>query len=147
LAVVGRPLIGFHIADVLRNLAIVVRAGKPLSGAVSTLARFHYDPVVRQRLLFVRNEVEQGADVWQSMKAVGLLSDSDADLLQAARVAGNQDWALSQIAGRMTSRAERRIGMMLEMLRPALLIGMGAIVGFVVISLFTPLVSLIRSLA
>jgi type II secretory pathway component PulF len=147
LARVGRPLIGFHMADVLRHLAIVVQAGKPLSGAISTLARFHYDPVIRGRLLYVRNEVDQGAEVWHSMKDVGLLSNNDADLLEAARVTGNQAWALNQISARITSRAEYRIGVMLELLRPALLIGTGVIVGFVVISLFTPLVSLIQSMA
>jgi type II secretory pathway component PulF len=147
LAHVSRPLIGLHMADVMRNLAIVVQAGRPLPGAVSTLARFHYDPVIKRRLLYVRNELEHGADLWNSMREVGLLSGEDADMLEASRVAGNQAWALNQIAKRKTSRAERRIGLMLELVRPILLIGAGAIVGFVVVSLFAPLISLIHSLA
>jgi type II secretory pathway component PulF len=141
-----RPMIGFHVADVLRSLAVVVSAGRPLLGAVSTLARYHYDPVVRRQLLYVRNEVELGADVWQSMHDAGLIRECDAEVIEAGQMAGNQAWALNQVAQRMMSRSERRIGILLEFVRPILLVAVGAAVGFVVVSLFSPLVSLIQDL-
>jgi type II secretory pathway component PulF len=141
-----RPMFGFHVADVLRNLAVVVDAGRPMLGAISTLARYHYDPVVRRLLLYVRNEVELGADVWRSMSDARLIRDRDTEVLEAAEAAGNLAWALNQTAERMTSRTERRIVILLEMVRPALLLGAGAMVGLVVVSLFSPLVTLIHDL-
>ena len=140
------PLMGLHVADLLRNLAVVVQAGRPVTGALSTLARHHYDPAMRQRLLFVRNEVEQGADLWQAMQNAGLIGATDHQLLTSAQVAGNQVWALNHLAQRMSSRARRRLQFSLEVARPALLIGVGAVVGFVVVSMFTPLIALIHSL-
>ena len=71
-----RPLRELHTADVLEKLGVAIEAGRPIAGALSTLARYHFDPTLRHQLLYIRNEVEQGADVWQSMAAIGLLSAS-----------------------------------------------------------------------
>ncbi len=69
-----RPLRVLHTADVLEKLGVAIDAGRPVSGALSTLARYHFDPTLRHQLLYIRNEVEQGVDVWRSMAAIGLLS-------------------------------------------------------------------------
>ena len=77
------------------------------TGAVAqaqSAPRFHYDPAIRRRLLYVRNEADYGADIWQSMKDVGLIGANEASMLDAAQVAGNQAWALNQIAERLTNR-------------------------------------------
>ena len=142
-----RPFLGLQSADVLRNLAIVTEAGRPLGGALSTLARYHYNAAVRQRLLYVRNEVDQGADVWQSMSQSGLIASREAAVLQASRRAGNQAWALHEMARRMSGRVEYRFGLLLQILRPMTLLCLGAVVGSVVIGLFLPLVSLIHDLS
>jgi len=68
------PLRELDSADVLQKLGVAVTSGRPIPGALSTLARYHFDPTIRHKLLFVRNEVEQGADVWQTMTTAGLLT-------------------------------------------------------------------------
>ena len=58
-----------YSADVLRKLEIASAAGRPIPGALSTLARYHFAPQIRHKLLFVRNEVEQGADRCEALRA------------------------------------------------------------------------------
>ncbi|MCA9259642.1 MAG: type II secretion system F family protein, partial [Planctomycetales bacterium] len=41
------PLRQLHVADILDMFAVSTEAGRPLPGAVSTLARYHFDPALR----------------------------------------------------------------------------------------------------
>ena len=94
-----RSLRELHAADVLRKLEIATTAGRPIPGALSTLARYYFAPQIRHKLLFVRNEVEQGANVWQSMAAVDLISPPEMRLPQH-----NGSRRLSRLGARSTSR-------------------------------------------
>ncbi|MEX2316007.1 MAG: type II secretion system F family protein [Pirellulales bacterium] len=140
------PLRDERSADVLQKLAITTRAGRPIPGAISTLARYHFDPVLRHKLLYVRNEVEQGADVWQSMRAIGLLRPSEERLLETAERIGNRPWVLSQLAAVKGRRTARRLERLSQLLLPALALVFGGFVLVQALTLFLPLVQLIDSL-
>ena len=75
------PVAQQQIVELYRLLAVAVEAGRPITGALSTLARYHFNPRLRHRLLFARNEVEQGTDVWQGLAASRLLNSAEADAL------------------------------------------------------------------
>ena len=141
-----RPVRELRAADVLQKLAVAVQAGRPISGVLSTLARYHFDPVVRQKLLYVRNEVEQGADVWQSMSTAGLLSAPERRALDAAEKLGNRTWTLEQLALTKRRRTMRRMERWAELLLPALVICMGVLVLIQTLSIMTPLANLILGL-
>lgn len=141
-----RPLQELRSAEVLQKLSVVTHAGRPIPGALSTLARYHFDAVIRHKLLFVRNELEQGADVWQSMTATGLLTRPEAELMKSADRVGNRPWALDQLAAGKKRRTARRLEGMSELFLPAMVLAMGAFVLFQALTIFLPLVKLISSL-
>jgi type II secretory pathway component PulF len=141
-----RSLRELHAADVLRKLQIATAAGRPIPGALSTLARYHFAPDVRHKLLYVRNEVEQGADVWQSMSAVDLVTPAEKRLLRTADQVGNRSWILGQIAAVKQRRTRRRWAVAAELVLPALVLVLGAVVLFQALTIFAPLVRLIEGL-
>jgi general secretion pathway protein F len=123
----GRPL-RLRSAELLRYLSVVKQAGRPLPAAISTMARYHYDPAFRPRLLYVRNELEQGNDSWSGMQSVGMLTSSEAQLLVTADRAGNTPWALRQVAGQKEAAALRRQAVAVEMSRIGMVLVLGALV-------------------
>jgi type II secretory pathway component PulF len=133
-------------ADVLQKLGIAVTAGRPIPGALSTLARYHYDPTIRQELLFVRNEVEQGAGVWNSLAGVGMLNGPEVKLLESAERIGNRDWILEQLVAAKRGRTTRRIQRATELVLPVLVLLMAGLVVFQALAVFQPLTQLINSL-
>jgi type II secretory pathway component PulF len=139
------PLRDLRAAEVLKSLGVAAEAGRPTPGALSTLARYHFDPRVRNKLLFVRNEVEQGADVWQSMAGVGLVTPPEARVLETAERVGNRPWALRQLAAGKERRTNRRLDRWSELALPVLVVAMGAFVLFEALTLFVPLVKLIEA--
>lgn len=148
-AIVGRffwPVRELYMADALEKLSVATQAGRPIAGAISTLARYHFDPTLRRQLLFIRNELEHGADVWQSMATVGLLSPPEAHLLATADRVGNRPWVLKQVALVKKRRTTRHLGQLSELALPVVILVLGAYVLLQALSVFSPLVHLIYSL-
>jgi type IV pilus assembly protein PilC len=148
-SVLGRfvfPLREQASADVLQKLAVASTAGRPLSGALSTLARYHFDPVLRRKLLFVRNELEQGADLWPSMAAVSLLNAPEERLLETADRIGNRPWVLAQLASVKRRRSTRRAERLSQLAMPVVVFAFGGVVLIQSLALFVPLVELVYAL-
>ncbi len=141
-----RPLRELHMAEVLQALSVATQAGRPIPGALSTLARYHFDPTLRHQLLFIRNEVEQGADVWHSMAALGLLSPPEVRVLETAERVGNRPWVLKQLALVKRRRMMRRLAQWSELALPIVVILVGAFVLFQAFSIFSSLVQILYSL-
>ena len=134
-----------HAADVLQKLGIASAAGRPIPGALSTLARYHFVPDVRHKLLFVRNEVELGADVFSSMTAVGLLSPPELRLLQTAERVGNRPWVLDQLAAVKQRRTRLRLDRAAQFILPAIVLLLACVVLFQALTILGPLISLIEA--
>lgn len=138
-----RPWFDMRSVDVLQNLSVVTEAGRPIPGAISTLARYHYDPTLRQDLLFVRNEVEQGADLWATLRTVKLLTPADVALMLASEKVGNRAWAMAQLATCKRRRMRRRLDLLGQLVEPAAVLLLGGAVFTMCLGVFAPLVSMI----
>jgi len=142
-----RPSHARHVADILQMIGLVSSAGRPVTGALSTLGRYHFDPVVRQELLYVRNEMEQGADLWHSMSAVGMLTAADVRALRTAERIGNVPWVLNQLAEVKRRKAARRFRRWSEFVLPAIVLFLAVLVLLQALTVFEPLTQLVRGLA
>ncbi|MGI9455340.1 MAG: type II secretion system F family protein [Aeoliella sp.] len=134
-------------ADVLSLLAVVGRAGRPLPGALSTLARHHYDGRVRQQLLFARNEVEQGADSWSSLAKAGLFTAQEADALTLAVDGSARAWTMDRLAALRREQVAQRAETLLNLLHPAIILLLAAGVLLVALASLLPLFRMIEGLA
>jgi type II secretory pathway component PulF len=147
-SVLGRllqPLRELHAADLLQKLGIASAAGRPIPGALSTLARYHFVPDVRHKLLFVRNEVELGADIFQSMAQVGLLNAPELRVLQTADRVGNRPWILDQLAAVKQRRTHQRLASAARFVLPAVVLLLAGMVLFQALTVLSPLVQLIEA--
>lgn len=131
----------------LRILSVVIEGGRPLAGAFSTMARHHRSKTVQNHLLYIRNEVGRGSEVWQLFVELGYLNRSEGRILESAARAGNLSWALRQLAERIERNVDYRMALVMEILRPAILISISLAVAIFVIGMFLPLVKLINDLS
>ena len=137
-----RPIAQLRSADLLSLLSVNARAGRPLSGAMSTLARYHFDTKIRHKLLFVRNEMEQGADAWNSMATARLLTPEEARALASSTTTDSRAWAMDRLADLRRSRVERRLDLYLSLLQPAVTLSLAAAVLFIALACLSPLFEL-----
>jgi type II secretory pathway component PulF len=142
-----RPIAQLRAANILGLLAGNSRAGRPMTGAISTLARYHFDPKLRHKLLFVRNEMEQGVDPWESMTTARLLSPAEGRALSKATSSETRAWAMDRLADLKRGQVERRIDFYISLLQPAVTLLIAGLVLFVAVACITPLLEMVEALS
>ena len=146
------PLINWFVlrldgALVMRCLALSIEQQRPLPEMIWLLAKLYPKTSVRRRLRHAGQGLNNGEHWCQALRQAKLLRSSDVAILSAAERSGNLEWALEEMADSSIRRLSYRLRLALNVLFPAVLIIFGGFIGFVVISLFMPLVSLIQGLS
>lgn len=135
------------IPDILRHLSVFIEVGRPLPGAILKLMEFHPSASVRRCLNEAESALQQGQDCCHALLAGRLINPAQAVFLESAQRAGNLPWALRETADTIERRQRQRLAILMEFLRPAMLLCFGAMVAFVVVGLFMPLIKLVHDLS
>ncbi len=143
----SRPNSLARSAQLLRMLSIAVEAGRPLAGSLSTLAKYHFDPSLRRRLLLARNEVEQGGTVWSSLVDAKLLSPKELQAINSTNNNRVQSWMLCRMASSKLESVEQNVLVRSALVQPMATLFFAVIVLWVCFSLFSFLTNLLVSLS
>ncbi|HEY2155928.1 MAG TPA: type II secretion system F family protein [Isosphaeraceae bacterium] len=144
--IIDRLFLRRHAILILRCLAMVVEAGRPIGAGLSTMAVSYPAKWVRERLAGVYLMSEQGHDWVDALRRFGLITRTDYALLESARRAGNLPWALRELADGSARRLGYRLQAIGQIALTLLLLALGAFMGFVAVAYFLPLVLLIERL-
>lgn len=142
-----KPIAQLRSASLLNLLAVAQQAGRPLPATLSTLARYHYDSLIRHKLLFVRNEVEQGANLWKSLVKARLLSHAESRALASSTSADSTVWTLRHLANWKRNRVARRFDVYVDFLMPIVILLMASVVLLMALATLTPLIEMVNGLS
>ena len=143
----GRWMVRPHTSDVLRSLAGTVAMNAPLDRGLDPFVTSSGPILLQRRAAAVRLALAQGEPCWELLAREGFLKPKEVALIEAAQRAGNLPWALDTLADSLDRRWLFRLATIMELLRPVAILCLGAIVGFVAIALFMPLVKLLNDLS
>ncbi|QDT15934.1 type II secretion system F family protein [Alienimonas californiensis] len=135
---------GAHASRVTRALANAAEVGRPFPPVLTA-----YAAAANSRgpaLAKLARRVEGGADVWPALRDARLLTAGEARLAATGTAAGNLPTVLRLIADRRDAVEERRRGRWLALLQPAAVLLIGALVCWVALAFFTPLIRLLYDL-
>ena len=135
-----------RISHLLNLLSHAIRAGRPLPAALSSLARHHYDRQLRQRLLFARNEVEQGEEVWKSLVDARILTAKEAVAISDSSTNAIRVWVMSAIAKNKELTAHYKLAARIEYIKPLVIVCFAALVLWISYAYFSVLTTFIHSL-
>ena len=133
------------LAEFCTELAMLIRVGSPAHRALRLLADGTMNPWLRDRIRSAADLCEKGESLSVALDKAGL----DRRAAWIGRAANNQTEladALGQLAEDYRGRISWGIALGGRILPPLLILGIGCVVGFVVISLFMPLVKLANAL-
>ena len=144
--VLGRSSL-LRSSQLLRMLSVAVEAGRPLAGSLSTLAKYHFDKNIRQRLLSARNEVEQGVPAWTSLVDAKIISPDEFQALSASSSSRDQSWTLRQLATVKQAISDQRVIVRTAFIQPIVILIFASVVLWICFSFLSVLANLINSLA
>jgi type IV pilus assembly protein PilC len=134
-------------ALVLRGLSLAVRRGLPLPQGLAIVAAAYPIQHIVSELTRVIAQVEQGIDWRLALVSAELIGPADAAVLAAAERTGNLEWALEEMAESTLRRLTYRLQAAVQIAFPLVLVVLGGAVGFFVVAVFLPLISLIQGLS
>jgi type II secretory pathway component PulF len=136
-----------HSAILLRCLAHVVEAKRPMVDAMQNLVRTYPAEPIRNRLRSVLRDVEAGEDWCRALGTHRLIRPSEEALLEAAKKVGNLPWALRQAAENSERRLTYQFQLWVQWFLPLCVMLAGVLVIVIVVAYFTPLLVLIQKLS
>ncbi|MFH0938452.1 MAG: type II secretion system F family protein [Planctomycetota bacterium] len=134
------------ISRFCRTLGTLINSGVPILDALSIIKNATGNQVVANAVESVHNSIKEGDTIADPLRHSGVFDDMVVNMIQVGEETGELDKMLIKVADNYDNDVDTLVGALMSLLEPILIIGMGGTVGFIVISLFLPLLSIIENI-
>jgi len=145
------PLIGpinvqANVSRFSRTMAMLLRAGVPLSNIMELVLQTTENQIVREELVGVRDELLRGEGLSGPMAKSRLFPPMLSQIVAVGEETGALDTNLETLAEFYANEVDEKVGALTSMIQPAmtLLIGLG--VAFIALSIIMPMYSIMGSI-
>jgi len=132
------------IARFARTLGTLVGSGVPILESLNIVRETTGNAVMANAISNVHDNIREGGTVADPIAQSGICDDMVVNMIDVGEETGDLDKMLLKIADTYDEEVDVAVGAMVSLLEPLLIIFMGAAVGFIVISLFLPLIELLN---
>ena len=95
----------------------------------------------------VYESIREGETIANPMRDCKLVDDMVVNMIDVGEETGDLDTMLNKIADNYDEEVETLVESLVSLLEPIMIVILGGIIGFIVIALFLPLISLISKLS
>jgi len=135
------------IARFARTFATLITSGVPILQSLQIVRDTVGNDVIAKGINEVRNRVREGEGIAAPMMRTKVFPPMVTNMIAVGEETGAMDAMLEKVADAYEAEVDAAVAAMTSMLEPLLIVFMGGIVGFIVISLFMPLIKLAMSLS
>ncbi|MFH1339464.1 MAG: type II secretion system F family protein [Candidatus Omnitrophota bacterium] len=139
LPVFGEFVLKTELARFSRSLELLIRSGLSILKAINVSVPILGNEAIKRELLRGYKELEQGGSFGRSLKKSSLFPAFMTNLIIVGEESGRLDEALAEIARSYEKDIDDSIKVMTSLLEPAMILVMGLLVGFIVISMLLPI--------
>lgn len=141
LPIIGDTLLKFQVAQFSRTLATLLTGGTPLVAALSTAADALRSKLVRVTVTQATQSVREGESLHSALAAKGIMPELALDMIEVGESSGALAPMLTSVAEFYEDEVNLRLGALVSIIEPVILIFMGLLVAFILISLYLPIFS------
>jgi type IV pilus assembly protein PilC len=146
LPVFGMLIRKVAISRFCRTLGTLLQSGVPIMQALEIVGKASGNEVVAETVSKVRDSVREGESIAVPLQLSGLFPPLVTQMVSVGEETGNLDGMLSKIADFYDTEVDYMLASLTSLLEPMMILGMGFIVGFIVISVFLPLYQIIGNI-
>ncbi len=129
-----------------RTLGTLIASGVPILEALNIIKGATGNAVVANAVGEIHNSIREGDTIAEPLRHSGVFDDIVVNMIDVGEETGELDRMLIKVADNFDEEVDTLVGGMMSLLEPFLIIGMGLMVGFIVISLFLPLIKLMEGI-
>ena len=145
--ILGTILAKSAVARFTRTLGTLLAAGVPILEAINITKATSGNEVYARALGSVHDEIREGESFANPLRAARICDPIVVNMIDVGEETGDLDKMLIKIADNYDEEVETLVDGLVSVLEPVMVVILGGIVGFIVISLFLPLVTLINSVS
>src|SRR5579864_2045180 len=140
------PIVKYSIIErFMRTLSTMLSAGIPISQTFDVAIAASGNIRYRRGLEAVRKRMVTGDGFSEPLEATGLFEPMMIRMVRVGEETGTLDNSLEQIADFLSEEMDYKVRNMIALMEPALIIAVGAAVGFVAISVILPMYGLLKA--
>ena len=122
-----------------RTLSILISSGLPLISALEMVSQVAGNKVAENALIKVKDKVMIGENLYSSMKETNVFPTMLYSMIKIGEDTGSLDDILNKTADFYDEELENTIQKSVAMIEPILIVVMGLIIGFIVVSIMLPM--------
>ncbi|HEU5411002.1 MAG TPA: type II secretion system F family protein [Candidatus Acidoferrales bacterium] len=142
LPVAGDVWIKFQMAQFTRTLGTLLRGGTPLVTALSTAANAMKSRLVANSIDAASQRVREGGSLHASLAETKMIPDLALDMIEVGEASGALAPMLGSVATFYEEESSLKIGALIAVIEPAILVFMAMLIFFILVALYLPLFSL-----
>lgn len=130
------------VARFARTLGTLITSGVPILQSLSIVKETIANRVIANAVAEVHDSIREGETIAGPLEESKAFPPMAVNMIDVGEETGNLDSMLLKVADIYDAEVEVAIGGMLQMLEPAMMVVLGGIVGFIVISMYLPIFSM-----
>jgi type IV pilus assembly protein PilC len=138
---VGDTLLKFQVAQFSRTLATLLTGGTPLVAGLQTATEAITSKLLQSTVAQATQMVREGESLHAALASKGVVPKMAVDMIEVGESSGAISPMLNSVAEFYEEEVNLRLGAMVAVIEPVLLIIMGLFVAFILISLYLPIFS------
>ncbi|NDD30650.1 MAG: type II secretion system F family protein [Proteobacteria bacterium] len=141
---IGQLHLWAQVSRWCRTVALLHKGGVPLVRALISAREVVESAVLAQQLEAVEKKVERGEALGAALRQVPLMPPLVCQMAETGEKSGQLDCLLTAAAVFFEKEADRKLAMFAKLLEPAMILIMGLVVAFIVVSVLLPIFQLNR---
>src|SRR5216684_59470 len=141
LPVIGDTLLKFQVAQFSRTLSTLLTGGTPLVAGLQTASDAITSKLLRSTVGQATQMVREGESLHRALASKGVMPDLALDMIEVGESSGALAPMLTSVAEFYEDEVSLRLGTLVAIIEPVILVFMGALVAFILISLYLPIFS------
>jgi len=137
----GDTLLKFQASQFCRTLATLLTGGTPLVAALQTAAESITSRLVRGSVKNATQMVREGESLHGALSSGHVMPELALDMIEVGESSGALAPMLNSVAEFYEEEVGLRLGAMVSLIEPVILVFMGLVVAFILISLYLPIFS------
>ena len=142
LPVVARLVRSVEVARFSRTLGTLIRSGVPILQALSLVRQIMTNQLIADSLKRVYNRVKEGDTLSQPLSQEAIFPPLAVQMISVGEETGKLDRMLLKVADNYEKTVRNMIKRLVNLLEPAMILAMGLMVGFIVISMLMAVFSM-----
>ncbi len=135
------------IARFSRTLGTLLASGVPILSALETVAGTVSNEIIAEAILTARARIREGDRIGDPLQKSKLFPPMVVQMITIGEESGALDAMLGKVADFYEAEVDAAVDSLTSAIEPVLIVFLGFAVGFIVISIFLPLVAVINSLS